>query len=503
MSGVSFVRLTPADLEYSAIVPQALDNQWVPTTVLKRLIKRGIPLRDWQSEDESKKLVLSEWRRALIYTPQVVVNRAALFNNAIIVEDYSGEGRPHFQKLLSNRVIVEYLLTEESPDQRPAFTIGEEKWRRWLDTIKDAEMACVRLDWGNQEDDFRHVAEVFHAYFQTVNMPDRIQHLTSAFRIPSGQKRQFEEKLKEVARLAFDVADQGKRITRNELYKRFVCRDGSPIDEGWYDSSKPFAAELKQLFDLRYTVNLPDALGRYAFTPKDSPDRTVLGELTQETLQNALRDNQIEQLWDQLRHFVFAMVIPGLYIKGLHLLSLQDVLEIRRTDEWENYIKSLNELLRHPLEFETRANRLVEDFATLSRRIVELKARREKATSTAIAATAQVGMQLVLAVGSAWMKFSFSPEDPSRILVETLAAPVAAGVAPFALNLFIKAQGRLELAHSVNFLRSRVRNGRDVWREITGRLSSDPRFQFAERQGTLEQEANQSGSEINPEDYLG
>jgi len=55
MSGVSFVRLTPADLEYSAIVPQALDNQWVPTTVLKRLIKRGIPLRDWQSEDESKK----------------------------------------------------------------------------------------------------------------------------------------------------------------------------------------------------------------------------------------------------------------------------------------------------------------------------------------------------------------------------------------------------------------------------------------------------------------
>jgi hypothetical protein len=145
--------------------------------------------------------------------------------------------------------------------------------------------------------------------------------------------------------------------------------------------------------------------------------------------------------------------------------------------------QSLNDLLRHPLKFETRANRLVADFDTLSRRIVELKARREKATSTAIAATAQVGMQLVLAVGSAWMKFSFSPEDPSRILVETLAAPVVAGVAPLALNLFIKAQGRLELAHSVNFLRSRVRNGRDVWREITGRLSSDPRFQFCGKAG--------------------
>ncbi len=501
MSGVSFVKLTPADLEYSAIVPQALDNQWVPTPVLKRLIKSGIPLRDWQSTEESKKLVLSEWRRALIYTPQVVVNRAALFNNSIIVEDYSGEGRPYFQKLLSNRVIVDYLLTEESPDQRPNFTIGEDKWRRWLDTIKDAEVACVRLDWGNQEDDFRQVADVFHAYFQTVNMPDRIQHLTSAFRIPSRQKRQFEEKLKEVARLAFDLADQGKRITRNELYKRFVCRDGSPIDEGWYDSSKPFAAELKQLFDLRYTVNLPDALGRYAFTPKDSPDRTALGELTQETLQNALRDNQIEQLLDQLRHFVFATVAPGLYIKGLHLLSLQDVLEIRRTEEWEKYIESLNDLLGNPLEFEARTNRLLTDFATLSQRIVELK--RERATSTDIAAQAQLGMQLVLAVGSAWIKFSSSSDDPTRILVETLVAPVTAAVAPFALNLYIKAQGHLELAHSVNFLRSRVRNGRDVWKEIVGRLSSDPRFQFVESQGALEQEANQSGSEINPEDYLG
>ncbi len=503
MSGVSFVKLTPAQLAYSAVVPQALDNQWAPTSTLKRLLRSGKPLRDWQTEEESKRLVLTEWRRALIYTPQVVVNRAALFNNAIIVEDYSGANKPHFQKLLSHGVIVEYLLTEETPDQRPNFTIGEEKWRRWLETIQDAEVHCVRLDWGNQEDDFKNIASVFHEYFQTINMPERIQHLTNAFRIPRGEKRRiFEEKLKEVARFTFDLADQGKTVTRSHLYKKFVCQDDSPIDEGWYDSSKPFAAELKQIFDLRYNVNLPDALGRYVFTPQDSPDRTALGELTRETLRDVLQDNQIEQLLSMLRQFVFASINPGLYLQGLHLLSLEDVLEVRRTDEWENYIESLDTLLRHPLDFETQANRLVADFAKLSERIVQIKTERARSAAASLATRAQVQMNLLLAVGSAWMKLSFSPDDPSRILVETLAAPVSAGVAPLALNLLIKAQGRVELAHSINFLRSKVRNGRDVWNHIWGTLSSDPRFQFLAMQSVLEQQANQSGNEIDPNEYL-
>ncbi len=502
MSAVSFVKLTPAELEYSAVVPQALDNQWTPTSTLKRLLRTRKSLKDWQSTQQSKKLVLTEWRRALIYTPQVVVNRAALFNNAIIVEDYSRASKPYFQKLLSQGVIVEYLLTEEAPDQRPHFTIGEEKWQRWLETIQDAEVHCVRLDWANQEDDFKNIASVFHQYFQTINISERIEHLIHAFRIPPSQRRNFEEKLREVARFTFDLADQGKTVTRSDLYKKFVCQDGSPIDEGWYDSGKPFAAELKQIFDLRYNVNLPDALGRYVFTPKDSPDRNVLGELTRETLRDALQDNQIEQLLEMLRRFVFASINPGLYLRGLHLLSLEDVLEVRSTDEWENYIQSLNTLLRRPLEFQEQANRLVADFAKLSEQIVQLKTQRARTSAASFASSAQLQMSFLLAVGSAWMKLSFSPEDPSRILVETLAAPVSVGVAPLALNLFIKAKGNVELAHSINFLRSKVRNGRDAWNHIQKTLSSDPRFRFLEMQSVLEQQANQSGNEIDPNEYL-
>ncbi len=504
MSGVSFVKLTPAELAHSAIVPQALDNQWVPDPVLRRLIRRRQSLKDWQATKESRKLVLTEWRRALIYAPQVIVNRAVLFNNPIIVDDYSGkESMPYFQKLLSDQVIVEYLLTEEAPDQRPNFTIGEEKWKRWLETIQKAKVACVRLDWGNQEDDFRNIAVVFHGYFQTINVPDRIQHLTSVFRIQPGLRRKFDERLKDVARFSFELANQGKTVTRSDLYKEFVCQDDSPIDEGWYDGDKPFAAELKQIFDLRYTVNLPDALGRYAFTPKGSPDRTALGELNQATIENFLRDNQINQLLEALKRFHFAVINPGLYLKGLHLLSLGDVLEARHTDEWEKYIASLDDLLRYPLDFETRVNHLLANFSALNERILQLKTARERAAATTFRVEGQVGMSLVLAVGSAWAKFSLSPDDPTRILVETIATPVAVGLAPFALNLVIEARGRLDLAHSINFLRSKVRNGREVWKEIRGRLSADPRFIFIEEQIAAEQQSNQSGNEIDPNQFLG
>src|SRR5688572_13087637 len=108
---VDFEKLTAGQLNPGAIVPQGLDNQWAPTKTLKQLVQRGTSLTSWRGR---KKAVLSEWRRSLIYAPQVVVNRVALFNNSIVVNDYAGEDRKNFQELLRSGVIVDYLLTEDS-----------------------------------------------------------------------------------------------------------------------------------------------------------------------------------------------------------------------------------------------------------------------------------------------------------------------------------------------------------------------------------------------------
>ncbi len=44
----------------------------------------------------------------------------------------------------------------------------------------------------------------------------------------------------------------------------------------------------------------------------------------------------------------FDLVMKGSYLKSMNLMSLQDVLEIRKTDEWSAYITSLKELLDQP-----------------------------------------------------------------------------------------------------------------------------------------------------------
>lgn len=497
----SFKKITAGNLNQGAIVPQALDNQWAPTKVLKNLSVRGKPLIEWK---DRKKAVLNEWRRSLIYAPQVVVNRAALFNNSVVVDDYAGDNKEHFQKLLSSRVIVVYLLTEESPDQRPSFDIADEKWRGWLDVIKDTDLACVRLDWGRQDDDFRNISAVFHGYIQSLNMRDRIDHLTSAFSIPKKYQEDFRKKLIEVASYAFSVASQGKNIVRNDLYRKFVCKDGTRIDDGYYDKDKPFSIQLKEIFDLRYTVNLPDALGRYAFTPKGSPDRTVLGDVNLSNLQNLLRDNQITEFIASIKRMQFATINEALYLKGLDILSLGDVIEVRNTDEWEKYTASLNSLLDHPLEFEDKVDNVATNFANLNRKITDLKVKKIRKSASDVVSRWQPGMMITIAIGGALMKLSLDSSDPSRILVESLSGPVASGFAPIAVNLKIMASEYVDLGISINFMRSKVRNGREVWNEVLGALKSDPRFKFIEKKEfSVGQNADQSKNETDWNEVVG
>ncbi len=490
---IEFEKLTAGKLNPGAIVPQGLDNQWAPTNALKQLIKQGKPLISWTGR---KKAVLSEWRRALIYAPQVVVNRVALFNNSIVVDDYSGENKQNFQELLKRKVIVDYLLTEESPDQRPTFDISDEKWSRWLNVIQDTKIACVRLDWGKQDDDFKNIAAVFHGYVQNLNMPDRTEHLTNAFKIPKKYREEFRKKLIEVASYTFDIAAQGKNVVRNDLYKKFVCINDSKIDEGHYDKSKPFSAELKELFDLRYTVNVPDAFGRYAFTPKGSPDRTVLGDVNQSNMQNLLKENKVGEFIDTLKRMQFAVLNEALYLRGLDILSLGDVLKIRNTDEWEEYIISLTSLLSAPLEFAEKVDDVANKFTGLNRKITELKIENTKKSASEMVSRWQPSMMIVVAIGGALMQLTLDPTDATRIIVQALSGPVSIGLAPVAVNLKIAAAAKVDLGISVNFMRSKVGQGREVWNEVKGALQSDPRFKFLDEKDLgVTRDADQSKNE--------
>lgn len=489
----NFERLTPGQLAEAAIVPQVLDNQWVPRTLLPEMIKDGKGLTTRDIKNKRKKYVRKEWRRALIYGEQVVVNRAYMINNDIVVDDYDDKkNRKHFKKLLNDRVVIPYLFNEEGPDQKPKFTIKERKWNAWLEVLKDTYPACVRLNWEDQKTDFDRMSSAFHRYIKSLDTPGMPENLASYLAIPQDGFEAFKERIFDVVDFTTNTGRSGKFVTRNSLYTNFVTVPGTPVDDGKYGNGL-FCAELKQVFDLKYNVNLPDAMGRYALTPEDSLPRSALGDLDETLRAQSVTDDNINDIIRALQQLNFEKISKGMYINSLADLSLSDVIETRKMDEWSKYIQSIHHLLRNPFEFEDSSNKVFVQFESLNRAIS--KNREDKLT-----ARWDPWIKLTLALGLSAVELWINPADNSQKLMTQLGTgAVAAGFTPFLMRLTITAvnqKNNADLDVSLDFMRGTISNGQDAWKEIVNQLQ--PKFKEYEKGLSQVDESNQSIPETQP-----
>ena len=325
--------------------------------------------------------------RALVNARQVVANRAYLYNNPTVFSDFvrPGDDRVAFEGLLHSGVIVPFLFDEESPIAEPEFAFDPRGFAAWQEVVKSAQAKCLRLSWDEDENKKMIRAQLsqrFHAAAQAAVTGDPAV-LAHDLGLPSESSGALRARLGDLAHLSTDVAVQGRLATRDELYRMFVVADDTAPADGKYDGSKPFAAEIKQLLDLSYNVNLPDATGGYALTPIDSLPRTALQEW------HALEKKPevtAEDLLQQLRRTAFDLVQSGLYVKSFAALRLSDVPEIRLTDEWSRYVMSLDGLLRDPLSFsdpDAGVARIYHDYAELAGVATRIGAQRRSSKLTA------------------------------------------------------------------------------------------------------------------------
>src|SRR5947209_12799798 len=292
---VEFERLDIADLESVPVVAQALDNQWVPRELLGPAFQAGgIPPA---IDEELRKLVRSEYIRSLINGQQVIFNRAYLYNSAAVAQDYVGRQNPMrevFKEFLAKETIVPFLLAEKTPVDPPAggqgvkpFGVVTETFPEWQAVCQEVRPRCLRLSWDDEENNqllrlqlTRRLAN----FAKTVTEND-IKLYLKDLGLDDSAEESFRQRLIDVERFCLDLASRNEPISRDALYKKFVVVGEDPAQQNTaerrYDSSKPFAAELKQLFDLRYNCNLPDVLNGYLITPVDSLPRTALQELQQ------------------------------------------------------------------------------------------------------------------------------------------------------------------------------------------------------------------------------
>ena len=484
---VEFVALESADLDRIAVVLQCLDNQWVPRGLLRRMLERGLSLAD--VTDERLRYVRSEYLRALVNARQLVVNRAFLYNSAAVSQDIVSGGASYeaFRRLIGAGVVTPYLLDETSPVDRPKFQVDEKGFAAWTKLCQEVRPRCVRFSWDDAEnaDSRQALSQRFRTFALAVPGLE-VPTLCHDLEVPPEHASELRRRLASVSALCSSELGEGREITREALYREFVVADGTPTPLGRYDSRKRFSGEIKQLLDLRYNANLPDALDRYPLIPIDSLQRTALQEWTAPGRGQPLTASELAHL---IKATTFDLMQGGLYIESLGQLGLPDVEAVRGTEAWAAYMSSMDELIAHPLDFPDPDRGLAAVYRTyidLARVITDLASqRRVQARTERWIPVAEIVVEVAGAALSVIP--SMLGQDPA--IAVQVTGEIAKGIAGRAASVVVRLVVRgltergshAQLATSIDLIKGRMESAKEQWPELLAAFQKSPDYEETSR----------------------
>jgi hypothetical protein len=364
--------ILPDKLEAGAVIPQCLDNQFVPDNVFSYMVDKNVPYSDEQVQSSRTEATRTELNRALVYAPQTVINRAFLWNNRVLYSSYKDEkdnqnNRQAFIKLIKDETIVPYLHDKSSIEDEPNFDLDEDGVRTFKSLLRDVDkISCVRfaIDDDKNKSAIQLMTHKFHEYFLGfVLRPASLLKQTADGLLSGRDSKERREKVdlltselntwkRQLHDVVLTQVDKKGTATRNDFYQEFVCRKDIPnsIPQGYFldPATSPFVCEKKKLFDLRYNINLADSLKRYVFTPSEMPMRSALA--VDVDLGVGKGDEMIDILSNNIRHTFVEGTQQALNLPYLKDLEIQDIYELRLLPGWGEYIKIQREILEKPLD---------------------------------------------------------------------------------------------------------------------------------------------------------
>ncbi|MFE0460816.1 hypothetical protein ACFW1A_16360 [Kitasatospora sp. NPDC058965] len=457
-ANVEFDRIQPEDLRQVPVIAQALDNQWLAAGELRGLWQGQLSRRAALRHQDDR--VRAEYVRALVNGEQVVVNRAYLYNNPAVVRDYLSDSpeREAFKQLLGEGTLVPFLWNEASPVQQPLFGVEERGWQAWERVCQETRPSCLRMAWDESANaqDGTALGREFSRYAHDLNLLD-FPALARSLDVSADRQEQLRQRFLDVADFSNARIRERGLVLRDELYRRFVVGDGSNPADRDYDPTREFGAEIKQVVDLAYNVNLADRLGAFALTPQGSLPRSALQE---PVLRWAGQKAELspEQLVEIMRRTAFEVVQEGLYVESFAELSLPDVLSLRQTPQWQRYLTRLQALLADPgvadpsrfADQQHGAPAVVSAYVAMVREASNRVARRKVAARMA-RWTPQV--ELLVEVATASVRVLFGSHPAFEILGEVTRA-FANRAAPVVVRLVVnRTTGRAEQARLESSLR--------------------------------------------------
>jgi hypothetical protein len=375
----------PDRLNIDAAISQCLDNQFVTKEVYDLLARKGLTYEDRKIRERREALFLKEFNRSLLYTSQVVINRAYLVNCEPLTSCYADPDSPNLEacaELVRTEAIVPFLLAERSFTDRMEFGQSEPglKAARNLWGALGNRARCVRLSTDDQENARRITAleSGFGDYLTSLKgIPggqlDAMARELFGPEVSSGKIEAFGIQLDRLASSAHRIKEETGKVRRNDIYRGWFIRDADHPDKAVQDravqlgrfrpesTGAPFLYQLKTLVDLRYNANLPDFLGRNVFTPDSLPNRLALQDIDPNT---SLHGKDLVRFFENelprfLREKILSESRKAMRMPILKNLQLKDHAEIRREiPEWKEFMVAQQEILRNP---EDVLNRM-EDF---------------------------------------------------------------------------------------------------------------------------------------------
>jgi hypothetical protein len=339
------------------------------------MISRDVDFRDRRITTAREQRFRTEFIRSLIYSSQVVIQRAFLKNSDFLYKNFrpeNGEDLRAFAGLMREHAIVPFLFRESSLADDQEFDVrreGDVATRALLSEAGD-DVRCVRLAIDPVENArvTSSMATDFGVGISRLNNLDSVQRNAMAAELFADPARlqegsaweAFERAVDDLAEYSFRKAAElrraGKKLTRQDVYRdRFaVDEQDANVVIGRFrapSADDPFLFELKKYVDLVYNTNLPDHLRRYTFTPANMPSRMAL----QDTPGQGYGHEQISAVLtdadalDAIRRSFMASSQAAMNLPLLSDLTIADVVQIRSLPEWEPFKDAQARILKEPL----------------------------------------------------------------------------------------------------------------------------------------------------------
>lgn len=363
--GISFYCVEVGETDPNAVYPLCIDNQWCPPEYFNDSDFRENGFLSEKLSADRTHMQQLEVYRALIHNWQVLINRASVFNTDAIIQWYleAGPQRDTFCELLDNGSFVIYLMNEKSPLEGTPFDRSADAAASWAEICRGHSIYCIRFDWNDDSNNRLEASLKLSSKFRdllltTADDSIRLDMLCRAMDIPDDKADDFRCLWKNVRDRVIQNSDEKIRdYSRNMVYRDFIVRSDTNVQECRIDYSKPFVCELKRIVDHCYMMNLPRALNIRPLI--NNNDSMWNFSLTERHGQERMRLLSAGELYCSVISFRWDFLNVPIMLPEKHEMDLTIVSRIRKMPEWRSYIQTvdagrkranLNEIDFHDME---------------------------------------------------------------------------------------------------------------------------------------------------------